>query len=133
VALVSALCGVVGTGIRNAAEIRRLFATAPPLKTVFPETGLGNQLKQVAQLLTLLAGLRRQAFFVSHGGYDNHSNLLNLLPLLDERLNELSPALAAFYQATEFRDHFYRVGVRAYLRSFDNRGSYHAWGSHPRA
>lgn len=135
VALVSALRGMVGTGIRNAAEIRRLFTTAPPLKTVFPETGLGNQLKQVAQLLTVRAtlGLRRQVFFVSQGGYDNHSNLL---PALDERFNELGPALAAFYQATE------ELGIgnavttfteSEFGRTFDpstTAGSDHAWGNH---
>lgn len=135
VALVSAMRGVVWTGIRSAAEIRRVFTSAPPLRTQFPNSGLGNQLAQVAQLLSVrrTLGLSRQVFFVSQGGYDNHSNLL---ASLDDRLNELSPALTAFYSATE------ELGVAGSVttftesefgRTFDpstTAGSDHAWGNH---
>ncbi len=135
VALVSALRGIVGNGLNSAAEIRRLFTGAPPMRTQFPGSGLGNQLAQVAQLLSVrnTLGLKRQIFFVSQGGYDNHSNLLQTH---GERLSELGPALAAFYSATE------ELGIASNIttftesefgRTFDpstTAGSDHAWGNH---
>lgn len=135
VALVSALRGVVWGGMNSAAEIRRVFASAAPLRTQFPNTGIGEQLQQVAQLLSVrrTLGLTRQVFFVSHGGYDNHSNLVQTL---DERLNQLGTALTAFYNATE------ELGVAnsvttftesEFGRTFDpstTAGSDHGWGNH---
>jgi uncharacterized protein (DUF1501 family) len=135
VALVSAMRGIVTTGLSNAAEIRRLFTTAPALRTQFPDSDLGNQLFQVAQLLAVRSalGLPRQVFFVSHGGYDNHANLI---PSLDNRFGQLGPALAAFYKATE------ELGLAGSVttftesefgRTFDpstTAGSDHAWGNH---
>ncbi len=135
VALVSAMRGMLSNGLSSAAEIRRLFATAPPLKTQFPDGGLAGQLLQVAQLLAVrnTLGLKRQIFFVSQGGYDNHSDLLDSL---DSRFAELSPALTAFYRATE------ELGVANSVTTFtesefgrtfwpsSTAGSDHAWGNH---
>ena len=50
----------------------------PVLATVFPNTSLGNQLKQIAKLIrfnqTTSAPLSRQIFFCSLGGFDTHQN-----------------------------------------------------------
>ena len=65
------------------------------LNTVFPNTSIGNQLKQVALGIASRdqLGAKRQTFFVSMGGFDHHAGLLvgqnALLP-------QLSAALAAF-------------------------------------
>src|SRR5262249_35168720 len=72
----------------------------PAVQTTFPTTGLGNQLKQVAQLIKLnqsKLGLPRQLFFCSLGGFDTHSQQANAQAGL---LTQLSNALAAFDAAT---------------------------------
>ena len=42
--LIGAMSSILGAGLKNAAEIQRVLATAPAMKTVFPNTGLGKQL-----------------------------------------------------------------------------------------
>src|SRR5207237_358897 len=51
------------------------LSTDPPIATAFPNTSLGNQLKQAAKLMALRGalGLERQIFFCSIGGFDTHS------------------------------------------------------------
>ena len=49
------------------------------LATVFPNTTLGNQLKQVAKVIKFNSaspalGLNRQIFFCQLGGFDTHQN-----------------------------------------------------------
>jgi uncharacterized protein (DUF1501 family) len=46
-----------------------------PLTTQFPQTTIGLQLQQVAQIIRLRAstGMSRQVFFCSLGGFDTHS------------------------------------------------------------
>lgn len=104
------------------------------LATVFPNTGIGRQLRLVARMIAARSALgqRRQMFFVQHGGYDFHDNLLT-----DQaaRLREVGDAMAAFYQATE------ALGVANQVTSFtasdfgralqhNGRGSDHGWGGH---
>jgi uncharacterized protein (DUF1501 family) len=107
-----------------------------PLQTVFPTgNSLAAQLKQIAQIIQVRAalGVSRQIFFASLGNFDTHSDQLTLQGGL---LAQLSPALAAFYQATQ------ELGVQNEVTSFtmsdfsrtfqpnSNTGSDHAWGSH---
>lgn len=104
------------------------------MSTTFPQTGLGRQLQIVARMIAARSGLgqRRQMFFVQHGGYDFHDNLLT-----DQgaRLRELGDAMAAFYQATA------ALGVANQVTTFtasdfgrglqhNGRGSDHGWGGH---
>ena len=135
VKLIGAMSSILGTGLKNAAEIQKVLANATALKTVFPNSGLGNQLKQAAQLLSVRSalGMARQIFFCSQGGFDNHSNLV---ASQDQLFSELAPALAAFYQATG------ELGVASQVTTFtesefgrtfnpsSTAGSDHAWGSH---
>jgi len=46
-----------------------------PLSTVFPQTEIGKQLQQVAQIIGLRGstGMSRQVFFSALGGFDTHS------------------------------------------------------------
>ena len=107
-----------------------------PLKTVFPaNNGLAAQLQQIAQIIQVRSalGVNRQIFFAGIGNFDTHSDQL---PLQGALLAAISPALAAFYQATQ------ELGVQNSVTAFtmsdfsrtfqpnSNTGSDHAWGSH---
>ncbi|HYJ40269.1 MAG TPA: DUF1501 domain-containing protein [Steroidobacteraceae bacterium] len=96
--------------------------------------GLANQLKIVARLIGARAtlGMRRQVFFVSLGGFDNHNLLMQDHPNLMTRVNE---AMSAFYAATV------ELGVAEKVTTFtasdfgrtlssNADGSDHGWGSH---
>jgi uncharacterized protein (DUF1501 family) len=107
-----------------------------PLKTVFPaNNGLGAQLQQIAQIIQVRSALnvQRQIFFAGIGNFDTHAGQLGLQSTL---LAEISPALAAFYNATV------ELGVSTEVTTFtmsdfsrtfqpnSNNGSDHAWGAH---
>jgi uncharacterized protein (DUF1501 family) len=111
-------------------------ASVSPLQTVFPaNNGLASQLKQIAQIIQVRAalGVARQIFFCGIGNFDTHAGQVTLQGAL---LAAISPALNAFYQATE------ELGVASNVTTFtmsdfsrtfqpnSNTGSDHAWGSH---
>jgi uncharacterized protein (DUF1501 family) len=113
----------------------------PAIATVFPNTSLGNQLKQVAKLMALRGalGLHRQVFFCSLGGFDTHTNQGVTAGSQPDLLGMVSDALGAFYDATV------ELGIAAQVTSFTLSdfsrtlkpagiggapGSDHAWGSH---
>jgi uncharacterized protein (DUF1501 family) len=107
-----------------------------PLKTVFPASNaLGAQLQQIAQIIQVRAalGVSRQIFFAGVGNFDTHSNQVALQSTL---LAEISPALAAFYQATQelnVASNVTTFTMSDFSRTFQpnsNTGSDHAWGSH---
>jgi uncharacterized protein (DUF1501 family) len=106
------------------------------LTKAFPTTGnpLSRQLRVVARLIGANAtlGVKRQVFFVSLGGFDNHNSLMSrqqkLMTLLDG-------AMSAFYAATV------ELGVAHQVTTFtasdfgrtlssNSDGSDHGWGSH---
>jgi uncharacterized protein (DUF1501 family) len=107
---------------------------ASTINTVFPGTNLGTQLKEVAKLIKLRSqvGPGRQVFFCSIGGFDTHTSQdFNHQSLLQQ----LSGAMAAFYQATE------EIGLPTKVTAFtqsefgrtlqpNGSGSDHAWGGH---
>jgi uncharacterized protein (DUF1501 family) len=95
---------------------------------------LAQQLKIVARIIAArqALGARRQVFFVSQNGYDNHAGLNDTHPAL---LKELGQALAAFQQALS------AIGVADQVTTFtasefgrtlgsNGNGSDHGWGSH---
>jgi uncharacterized protein (DUF1501 family) len=111
-------------------------SSLPALQTIFPTAnGLAAQLKQIAQIIQARAalGVTRQIFFAGIGNFDTHSDQINLQGQL---LASISPALAAFYQATQ------ELGVASDVTTFtmsdfsrtfqpnSNTGTDHAWGSH---
>ena len=110
------------------------LAAAPPLATPFPTgNGLADQLKLVARMISNASalGAKRQVFFVSLGGFDNHDGLLGVHPGL---LTTVANALSAFHAATV------ELGVASQVTSFtasdfgrtlsgNNDGSDHGWGS----
>jgi len=62
-------------------------------------TGLANQLKQVARLIEARGalGVKRQVFMVNIGGWDTHSNILTAQNNL---FGQMGPAMRAFYDYT---------------------------------
>ena len=128
----------------KAVEITALLRsiTEPTLPTAFPATGLGNQLQQVAKLISLRDawGIKRQIFFCSLGGFDTHNGQVNGADSTQgthaNLLAQLSGAIKAFHDATA------AMGVDGQVTSFTMSdfsrtgkanggvGSDHAWGSH---
>ncbi len=110
------------------------LAGAPALTTPFPTgNSLGDQLKLVVRMISNASalGAKRQVFFVSLGGFDNHDGLTSVHPGL---LTKVGEALAAFYRATV------ELGVADRVTAFtasdfgrtlsgNNDGSDHGWGS----
>ncbi len=135
VSLVQAANQVMSMSIDDAKQLANALGKATALKTTFPSTSLGGQLKQVAQIIQAqsLLGMSRQIFFCSLGGFDTHTGELGTLNGL---YPQLSQALAAFYDATQ------ELGVADKVTTFTesdfNRtfqptsgdGSDHAWGGH---
>lgn len=100
----------------------------------FPATQLGDQLKDIARMISLNAQLNvgRQVFFCSLGGFDTHGGQSYQQWSL---LQQVSQALDAFYAATV------QLGVADQVTTFtlsdfgrtlqpSGSGSDHGWGSH---
>src|SRR5580692_454162 len=133
--LVQAANDTLSHSITDAAALASALGKSTALKTAFPTTSIGEQLQQVAQIIQVSSylGMRRQIFFCSLGGFDTHAGELeahnNLYP-------QLSPALLAFYNATQ------ELGMAQNVTTFTESdfsrtfqptttdGSDHAWGSH---
>ena len=107
-----------------------------PLQTVFPaNNGLAAQLKQIAQIIQVRSALsvQRQIFFAGIGNFDTHADQLSLQSSL---LAQISPALAAFYDATvelNVASEVTTFTMSDFSRTFQpnsNNGSDHAWGAH---
>ena len=100
----------------------------------WPTYSFAAQLKQVAKAIAAREqlGQERQIFFVSRGGFDNHSNLINnhtgSMPQIGEGLYRFTEELRAqnvLDQVTTFTmSDFGRT-----LVGNDNKGADHAWGS----
>ena len=102
--------------------------------TVFPGTNIGQQLRQVAQLISLRAatGMKRQVFFCAMGGFDTHS--AQSWAQMD-LLRDVSDAMAAFYTATAtmgIADQVTTFTASEFGRSLQpsGTGSDHGWGNH---
>ena len=104
------------------------------VSTVFPGTSIGQQLKQVAQVIRLRGstGMNRQVFFCALGGFDTHSAQSWAQWDL---LRQVSEGMAAFYQAT------LEMGIADRVTTFtasefgrtlqpSGSGSDHGWGNH---
>jgi uncharacterized protein (DUF1501 family) len=135
VSLVQAANRVLSMSIDDARQLTNALGKATPLKTTFPGTSLGAQLKQVAQIIQAqsLLGMSRQIFFCSLGGFDTHTGELGTLNGL---YPQVSQALAAFYNATQelgMADKVTTFTESDFNRTFQptsGDGSDHAWGGH---
>jgi uncharacterized protein (DUF1501 family) len=73
----------------------------PVITAVFPTTGIGNQLKQVAKLIKIkdTLGMKRQIFFCSIGGFDTHTNETSADPTIPNGSGAQGNLLTQFSQA----------------------------------
>jgi uncharacterized protein (DUF1501 family) len=135
VQLISASSGVLRKALDSAQEINAALNGGTPVTTVFPNSGLGQQLRQVAQIMQVrnALGMDRQIFFASIGGFDNHSNLINdqngLLLTIDAAIGAFQSALGELgieqNVITFTESEFNRT-----MNSNGTNGSDHAWGGH---
>ena len=136
ISLVQASSTVTSQGIQNAGILSNALKNIPPVQTVFPaNNSLASQLKQIAQVIAARSalGINRQIFFCSLGGFDTHADQLNTQMNL---FKQLSPAMAAFYQATQelgVANQVTTFTLSEFSRTFQpgsNGGTDHAWGGH---
>jgi uncharacterized protein (DUF1501 family) len=136
ISLVQADDSITNNAYAYAKTLADAVQSITPLQTVFPaNNGLASQLKQIAQIIQVRSALnvQRQIFFAGIGNFDTHADQLGLQSAL---LAGISPALAAFYNATV------ELGVSSEVTTFtmsdfsrtfqpnSNNGSDHAWGAH---
>ena len=126
---------IMASAIDANAALTAALATTPALTTVFDATNpLARQLGMVARMIAARSplGAKRQVFFVSMGGFDNHDFLADEHPVL---LGQLAAALQSFDAATA------EMGVAGQVTAFtasdfgrtlasNGDGSDHGWGSH---
>ncbi|MCS7023621.1 MAG: DUF1501 domain-containing protein [Bryobacteraceae bacterium] len=133
--MIASANSVIGESIQSAREVNAALASAPPLPVTFPNTSLGNQLAQVARLISVRGalGMNRQIFFAGLGGFDNHEELLPrhqaLLAQVDGAINAFVATMEAtgmMNQVTLFTEsEFNRTG-----NANSNIGTDHGWGGH---
>jgi len=127
----------------------------PVLATTFPNTSLGNQLKQVAKLIKIKDAvgitMKRQIFFCQLGGFDTHTNETGSDPTnpggggtqsgtQGGLLTVLSQAMRAFYDemiaqgrsndVTQFTLSDFGRTLQPSGSGAASVGTDHAWGSH---
>jgi uncharacterized protein (DUF1501 family) len=133
ISLIQSASSITSASVADSQTLSTALASAGSLATVFPKTGLGSQLLQVAQILKVRSalGLSRQIFFCSLGGFDTHTNQI---PSQQALFSQLSPAMNAFYNATV------ELGLAQQVTSFtmsdfsrtfqpaSGGGTDHAWG-----
>ncbi len=118
----------------DAAAAINTSLNAVTLTTTFPNTGLGNQMRNVARMIAARStlGARRQVFHVSIGGFDQHSGLVNGHGPL---WTQISNAMSAFYAATVelgIQNNVTAFTASDFGRTLDSngQGSDHGWGAH---
>jgi uncharacterized protein (DUF1501 family) len=127
----------------------------PVLTATFPNSSLGNQLKQIAKLIKIkdAAGInmKRQIFFCSIGGFDTHTNETGSDPTnpggnaaqsggQGGLLTQVSQAMRAFYDemvaqgrsndVTQFTLSDFGRTLQPSGSGTTSVGTDHAWGSH---
>ena len=131
----SELARITQRSIDADTSLTSALAGTPALATPFTATNpLAQQLAMVAKMIAArnTLGAKRQVFFVSIGGFDNHDGLNTVHPGL---LTNVADAMGAFYNATV------QLGVSQQVTAFtasdfgrtlvgNNDGSDHGWGSH---
>ena len=115
--------------------------TFQEVTATFPNSNIGNQLKQVARLIKKRTDLsiNRQVFYCQIGGFDTHNNQQNAQNGQVALLVTLSQAMRAFYEemvAQGISDKVTQFTMSDFSRTFNPAstgaavGSDHAWGGH---
>jgi len=115
------------------------FQQTPYDPAGFPNTNIGNQLRQVARVIQKRSalGVNRQVFFVQLGGFDTHNGQVTQQNNL---LVQLSQAMRAFYEEMVVQgvaDKVTQFTMADFSRTFNPAGvgagvvgTDHAWGNH---
>jgi uncharacterized protein (DUF1501 family) len=140
-----ALIGGAAQITRNALDVSTALGNSdPPLTTAFPNTSLGNQLKQVAKVISFIKntpslGVNRQIFFASLGGFDTHTGQGQFGTNNGQLglLSQVSQAIGSLYAATVELNFQNQVTIftssdfsRTFVPGGGSTGTDHAWGSH---
>jgi uncharacterized protein (DUF1501 family) len=137
----TAFASASGEAIVSSDLLNAVLAASTTLKTTFPNTSVGNQLKMAARMISAspALGLKRQIFFVQLGGWDLHAGQLTGTDAATgahaDLLAQVSQGVNAFYNATV------ELGVSNQVTTFsasdfgrtlrsNGDGSDHGWGSH---
>ena len=123
---------------REAIRISRSLNNSPEVTATFPNTELGNELKQIARMIKnrIAFGLTRQIFFCTVDGFDTHTGQLGAQNSL---IGQFSQAVRSFYDemtAQSIADKVTLFTLSDFSRTFNpggagsNVGSDHAWASH---
>jgi uncharacterized protein (DUF1501 family) len=104
------------------------------LTTVFPNTGLGTQLRNVARVIAARGslGARRQIFHVSIGGFDQHSGLVDGHGPLWTTISNAVTAFQAAMVELGLADKVTLFSASDFGRTLNSNGegSDHGWGAH---
>jgi uncharacterized protein (DUF1501 family) len=133
--LIDATNAIAGEGLRQSRLLGAALAGQAPLAVPFPRTPIGDQLREVATVISARGalGATRQIFFCAVEGFDTHAGQLTMHGRV---LAQVGEALAAFYDATV------ALGVAQQVTTFTlsefgrtlqptaGGGTDHAWGSH---
>lgn len=122
----------------QAIAANQALATFQEVTVAFPNTSIGNQLKQVARLIKKRADLsvNRQIFYVQVGSFDTHNNQLGGQGML---LAQFSQAVRSFYDemvAQGVSNNVTTFTLSDFSRTLNPAGSGatvgtdHAWANH---
>lgn len=101
-------------------------------QTVFPNTGLGDDLEQVLRTVSARGalGARRQTFFVGVGGWDHHDEVIanqrTMLAMVSQALGAFQAGLEEIGMADKVT--LFTASDFGRTLSSNGRGSDHAWG-----
>ena len=123
---------------REAIRISRTLNDGSEVVTAFPNTDIGNQLKQIARLIKSRTALHmnRQIFFCTLDGFDTHTQQVGTQQLLFSRFSQASRAFYDEMTAQGIADKVTQFTLSDFSRTFApagsgaNVGSDHAWASH---
>jgi uncharacterized protein (DUF1501 family) len=121
-----------------AMQANQALSTFQEVTVTFPNTTIGQQLKQVARLIKKRTDLNvnRQIFYVQIGSFDTHNNQVNTQATL---LSQFSQAARSFYDemgAQNAQNDVTMFTLSDFGRTFNPAGSGgtvgsdHAWGNH---
>ena len=125
----------------SAMEANAVFQVSQEVTVTFPNSTLGNQLKQVARLIKKRGDLsiNRQVFFCSVGGFDTHNSQNNVNNGQFALMTQISQAMRAFYEEMVVQglaDKVTQFTMSDFSRTFGPAGAGgtvgtdHAWANH---
>jgi len=128
------LIGVNNRAIENVEAYQSAIEGGAAIATEFPASGLGTQLRTVANTIAVRGALnvRRQIFFVAIGGFDTHDNQRNSMPALQAQISTSITAFQAAMVELGLSDNVTLFTGSDFGRTaIDNGdGTDHGWGAH---